>query len=147
MGRKHTGTGKYIYFCIASLIFLSSISCVTTYKIEKENETRAHLLKGQKHLSDGNYGKSLNEYGKALSLSGKGPPGDEALFNMGLVSAHYGNPEKDYKESLGFFKKLIKDYPLSPLVEQAKIWISVLEIIEKTKQVDIEIEKKKKKLD
>jgi hypothetical protein len=39
-----------------------------------------------------------------------------------------------------------KDFPRSPLVEEAKIWVSVLHAFEKAKQVDIEIEEKKKEL-
>ncbi|MCK5188064.1 MAG: SPOR domain-containing protein, partial [Deltaproteobacteria bacterium] len=39
------------------------------------------------------------------------------------------------------------DYPQSTLVEEAKIWVATLEIIEQEKQVDIEIEKKKKELE
>ena len=77
----------------------------------------------------------------------KKPPGDKALFNMGLIYAHYGNPEKDYKKSISFFTKLIKEYSNSALVEQAKIWVGILDAIEKEKQVDIEIEKKKNELE
>jgi hypothetical protein len=41
---------------------------------------------------------------------------------------------------------LIEGYPKSPLVQQAKIWVGVLQVIEKSKQVDIEIEEMKKEL-
>ena len=75
----------------------------------------------------------------------------EALFNMGLIYAHSGNPKKDFEKSIEFFKKLIKDYPESPLIEQSKIWVEVLQkneelnqVIQKLKQVDIEIEEKKR---
>jgi len=47
--------------------------------------------------------------------------------------------------------QLIKDYPESPLVEQSKIWVKVLQkneelnqVIQKLKQVDIEIEERKR---
>jgi hypothetical protein len=74
------------------------------------------------------------------------PPGDEAIFNMGLIYAHYGNPKKDNEKSIFFFRKLLNEHPKSPLVEQAKIWIGVLNVIEKSKQVDLEIEEMKKEL-
>jgi hypothetical protein len=73
-------------------------------------------------------------------------PGDEALMNMGLISAHYANPKRDYKKALGYFMRIEKEFPRSPLVEEAKIWVSVLRAFEKAKQVDIEIEEKKKEL-
>jgi hypothetical protein len=95
----------------------------------------------------GDYKGSLKESQTVLSVVVKKPLGDKVLFNMGLIYAHYGNPEKDYKKSTGFFTKLIKEYPKSSLVEQAKIWAGVLEGIEKEKQVDIEIEKKKNELE
>ena len=87
------------------------------------------------------------DYKKTLSRNGRSIEGDEVLFNMGLLSANIENPEKDFKKSHDFFSKLIKEYPQSPLVEQANIWLGVLNIIEKSKQVDIEIEKKKKALE
>lgn len=146
MGRKHIRAGKYIYLCIASLIFLLFIGCATLEEIKKRQSIHEHLSRSQKLLAQGDYEGSLKENQKVLSLSAKSPLGDDALFNMGLIYAHYRNPEKDYKKSLSYFAKLLNEYPQSPLVEQAKIWLGVLNVIEKTKQVDIEIEKKKKEL-
>jgi len=144
LGRKHVRARKYIYFCITSLIFLSFFSCTTFKENQRERSANDHLILSQELLTGGDYEKALKENQKVLSLSAKRPPGDAALFNMGLIYAHDSNPKKDYKKSLGFFTKLIKEFPQSPLVEQAKIWVSVLDVIEKSKQVDIEIEKKKK---
>ena len=58
--------------------------------------------------------------------------------------AHYANPKKDYQKARGCFTRMAKEYPRSPLVEEAKIWTSVLESMEKSKRVDIEIEEMKK---
>lgn len=146
MGRERIRTWKHLCLCIASLIFLLFGGCATLQEMEKERDAREYIVRGQDLLAHGDYEGSLKENQKALSLSGKNPPGDEALFNMGLIYSHYGYSKKDYKKSLGLFRRLVKDYPQSRLVEQAKIWIGVLEIIEKTKQVDIEIEEKKKEL-
>lgn len=59
--------------------------------------------------------------------------------------------KKDYEKSLLFFNKIISDYPQSPLVEEAKLWVRVLrengklrEVIEKFKEVDIAVEEKKR---
>jgi outer membrane protein assembly factor BamD (BamD/ComL family) len=97
-------------------------------------------------LSRGDYQGALKENKKVLSLNNSSSPADQALFNIGLIYAHYGNPDKDYLESIHYFEKLIQKHPESPLVEQAKIWVNVLNIIEKVKQVDIEIDKKKREL-
>ena len=161
MGRKQNRAGKYILFCITGLILLSLSSCLHSerMKIEtEEKEAHPYLLTSQALMAQGNYESALNENQKILSLPSDVEPKDEALFNMGLIYAHPGNPKRDYGKSLGFFKKLVKDYPHSPLVEQAKAWIGVLEenaklnqtieklnqMIEKSKQIDLEIEEKKR---
>ena len=159
MGRKQTTERKYIYFFTTSLLILNLLSCtslkeekrveenvVKQTKVEEQKEVFAHLILAKKLLSQGEYDGSLRENQKVLSLSGNNPPGDAALFNTGLIYSHYGNLKKDYKRSLEFFQKLLVDYPQSPLIEQAKIWIGVLQVIEESKKVDIEIEQKKKEL-
>ena len=189
MGRKRTGARKHLYFCIANLIFLTSLGCATSEKtierIEVEVATLkpseegvqakpvaserpklmeptptelipvgAHVpvLRAKKLFSQGDYEGSLKENEKALSLSNGKPPADEALFNMGLIYVHFANPRKDYGKALGFLKRLMKEYPQSPWTEEAKVWVAVLqeneklsEMIEKSKQVDIEIEEMKRK--
>jgi tetratricopeptide (TPR) repeat protein len=175
MGRKQNRAGKYIHLHIACIIFLSLFGCVHFEKIKteiEEREARQYLLNNHKLIAQGDYEGALNENQKVLSLSAGTHLVDGALFNMGLIYVHPGNPKKDYGKSLGFFKKLIKDYPQSPLVEQAKAWIGVLEenaklnqateklnqtteklnqtieklnqTIEKSKQIDLEIEEKKR---
>ena len=127
-------------------------------KVEDTAEARESLLRGQKLLAQGNYEGALRENQKTLSLSGENPPGDEALFNMGLIYAHAKNPRKDYEKSIFFFKRLMKDYPQSSWAEPAKAWTGMVQeieklnqtiqqlnqVIEKSKRVDIEIEEKKR---
>jgi TolA-binding protein len=102
-----------------------------------------HVVKSQLFLKKRKFKRALSENQKAIKLIDNVSPGDEALFNIGLIYAHSENPDKDYKKSIIFFRKLIKKYPQSTLSEQAKIWIGVLDVIEKSKQIDIEIEQKK----
>lgn len=140
MGKKRTRERKYICFCIANLIFLFLINCATIKETREQAEARKYLICGQTLLTCGDYEGSLIENQKVLSLSTHMSPEDEALFNMGLIYAHFGNPRKDYAKSLNFFIKILNDYPKSPLVEQAKIWVGVLHENEKLNQV---IEKSK----
>jgi tetratricopeptide (TPR) repeat protein len=105
-----------------------------------------HLLQSQKLFSEGKYQEVIEENRVLLEMPGKSIFRDRALFNMGLVYAHHENPDKDYAKSLSYFTQLINEYPDSPLAVQAAIWQNVLNIIEKAKQVDIEIEQKKKEL-
>jgi tetratricopeptide (TPR) repeat protein len=120
-------------------------------KVEQRAETYETLLRAQRLLAQGDFEGSLVENQKVLSSAGHKPPEDEALFNLGLIYAHSGNPKRDYSKSLDFFRRLLKDHPRSPLLEQAKVWIAVLQeneklnqVIEKSKQVDLEIEEKKR---
>jgi outer membrane protein assembly factor BamD (BamD/ComL family) len=128
-------------------------------KEKKERiEIRDLVPRGQKLLSQGDYEGFIKENEKVLSLPGNKPLKDEALFNLGLVYAHSGSPKKDYGKSAGYFKRLLKDHPQSPFSEQAKMWLEVLqeteklnetitklnEMIEKSKQIDIEIEERKR---
>jgi TolA-binding protein len=109
-------------------------------------------LRGQTLLSQRNYDGALSEFQKVLSLPLDKPSKDEALFNIGLVYAHFGNPQRDVEKSLEFFKRLINHYPKSSLAEQAKMWVGILEeneklnqVIRRMKQADIEIEEMRRK--
>jgi len=142
------------------MIFVSLAGCAILKEMKAKRETHEYLTMAQKLLDQGDYEGSLKENQKVLSLYGNGPPGDEALFNMGLIYAHYEYPKRDYKKSLDLFKRLLKVFPQSPLIGQAKIWIGLLQenerlnieieelkkTIKKSKQVDIEIDEKKKEL-
>jgi tetratricopeptide (TPR) repeat protein len=118
---------------------------------EESEEGQEHLLRSQKLLAQGNYEGAVGENQKVLALSDAKSSKDEALFNLGVIYAHPGNPQKDIQKSLEYFKRLIKNYPRSSFVEQANTWVGVLEeneqlnhIIEKLKQVDIDIEEMKR---
>ena len=120
-------------------------------KLDDFWEGRELQIRSQRLLAVGDYERCINENQRVLSVSHTRSIRDQALFNLGLVYAHSGNPKKDFEKSLDFFKRLISDYPKSPLVEQAKIWVSILQehqelnqVIQKLKQVDIEIEERKR---
>ena len=119
--------------------------------IVDREETRSPSPRYQGLLARGDYEGALAENQRVLALSNRQPPGDEALFNIGLIYAHSGNPKKDFRKALDSFRKMMTDYPKSPLFEQARIWAGVLQenerlsqVIEKSRQVDMEIEERKR---
>ena len=114
--------------------------------IEQERNAYFSCMRSKELIRKNGLHKSLEEYQKILSRFPDRPPGDEALFNIGLIYIHNDNPKKKYKASLQMFKKLVHDFPQSDYIEEARIWIGLLEVIEKSKQADIEIEEKKKEL-
>jgi outer membrane protein assembly factor BamD (BamD/ComL family) len=127
-------------------IWTGVLKDVEKLKMDDPVITREHMLRSQQLLAQGNYKEALKEIRNILADSSKKTYTDMALFYAGLVYAHYGNPDKDYNKSLAYFEQLIKEYPQSHFLEQARTMIGLLNIIEKAKQVDIEIEQKKKEL-
>jgi tetratricopeptide (TPR) repeat protein len=103
-----------------------------------------YLLVAQSLLTKGDFEGSLRENQRVLVLAKEQSPADTATFNMGLIYAHPKNPKKDNKRAIGFFNRVIKGFPESPWAEQARIWAGVLDDVEKLKQVDLEIEEKKR---
>lgn len=76
-------------------------------------------------FNEGNYEGAIKENQRLLAEKKAAP--DVALFNIGVISAYSSNPKKDYLRALNSFKTLALQFPQSPLTEQAKIWIQVIE--------------------
>lgn len=127
MGRERSRTGKHLYLFIAGMIFMSVSGCAMLKEMVAKDQARTYLVTAQKLLAQGDYEESLKINQRVLSLSGNVPPADEALFNMGLIHAHYGYAGRDYQKSLAHFKKLVQVFPQSPFAEHAKIWICILQ--------------------
>ncbi len=145
MGRERRGTRQYLYFCIAGLIMTVLASCAPVgYRLVKDDDAR--LLRAQQLLAQGDFAGALRENRKVLALFPQSYPGDEALFNMGLINIHYANPKKDIGRALACFTRLEQEFPGSSRMEEAKTWISILQTMEKARQIDDEIEAKKREL-
>ncbi len=142
MGGKREGTRQYVYLCVACLIVLGAASCAPFRSVFPEQDRCTPLQQVQTLIARGDFEAAVRKSQDALSNGS--PCADTALFDLGLLYAHYANPKKDYKKSLENFSRLVKEYPGSPLAEEAKIWVSVLETMEKTKRVDIELDEMKK---
>jgi tetratricopeptide (TPR) repeat protein len=169
MGGKPSGARQYVYLCTSLVIWLGGCGLfgkgpellpptappepavppkpeivVESREVRERREANEHLQLAQVLLAKGDYEGSLRESRTVLALVKDESPSDAAVFNMGLVYANPKNPRKDNKQAMGFFNRVIKSYPDSPWVEQAKIWVGVLDGVEKLKQVDIDIEEKKR---
>jgi hypothetical protein len=113
-------------------------------EVRGTSEADGHLQAAQQLLAKGDYEASLREANKVVLVAKENTPSDAAVFYMGLIHAHPNNAKKDNKKAIGFFTRVVKSYPESPWAEQAKIWIGVLDGLEKLKQVDLEIEERKR---
>ncbi len=160
MGRKRNRKWKCFYLCIAGLIAVSIAGCAALKQMQTSMSAREHLAAARTLFDQGDYEASLRENQKVISLGDNSPPEDEALFNAGVIYAHYGYHKRDYHKSLEYLKRLVRNFPESPYTGQAKILIGILQdnerskreiealnkTIKKSKQVDIEIDEKKKGL-
>lgn len=144
MGRKQTGKGKYLYFCLACLMALTA--CATVDGVLQKRKADAHVQAGRSLMEKRDFQAALKEFGLAVALSPGVTPADEALYWSALVFVHYDNPKKDYAAALKTFQSIVKKYPRSHYAEEAKIWVGVLGVIEKSTEVDIEIEQKTREL-
>ena len=135
MGGKRTRKRKSLCLCFAGLMFLPLLSCATSEGVRERNEAHEFLCPSQELLAQGDYERSLIENQYVLSLPEGRSCRDEALFNMGLIYAHFGNPERDFRKSMSYFEKLVQDYPESSFAEQAKIWVATLQEIDELQGV------------
>jgi hypothetical protein len=172
MGGKSSRARKLLYFCVAPLTLVYGCSVgkqsltptvivqppepppaeeaprvieVIVPREERDRQQAQEYLVHARHLlAKGDFDGSMRENQRVLGLTKDHSPSDLATFNLGLIYAHPKNPKKDNKRAIGFFNRVIKGFPESALVEQAKIWVGVLDGVEKLKQVDLEIEEKKR---
>jgi tetratricopeptide (TPR) repeat protein len=191
MGRKRVGTRKYLFGSFAILTCIAFIGCasnkqqpvdeplmqleieplqpavrqVQPKKEQQRDESKEHLLEGQQFLAMGQYDASIKENLKVLSIAPNGPPGDEAMFTIGLIYANPKYQKKDYGKAVTSLTKIIKEYPQSHWSGHAKILLDIIQeneklkrisaeanqdneklksIIEQSKKVDLEVEEKKR---
>jgi outer membrane protein assembly factor BamD (BamD/ComL family) len=158
MGGKRGWAWKHVPIYLASLIACAVFACASSGALvtssassdapvtRPEPEGVSYLQLVQSLMRQGDFDGALKESQSTLADSPKDPPGDEALFYMGLIYAHHGNPKKDYQKARVLFMRVIKEFPQSTRAEESNIWIGVLDSIEKAKQVDMRIEEKKKEI-
>jgi hypothetical protein len=152
MGTERRKPRKHVYVSLACVMLFMASACSPDRHIElfsspTTTRTDCRHLKGvSSYIKRGDFEGAAKASQDIYDRSPNMPPGDEALMNMGLISIHYANPKKDYQKALGYFLRLEREFPTSPLVEEAKTWAGVIQAFEKSRQVDIEIEQKKKEL-
>jgi len=171
MGRKRAGTGKYLFCFIAILTCCILIGCVSTKKQHEErdfdmtvepmqtsigksqpkkenmrDESKEHMNQAKRLLANGQHDASLREYMKVLSIAPNGPPGDEAMFNIGLIYAYPKFQKRDYGKAVTSLNKVIKEYPQSNWSGQAKILLDIIQENERMKRVSSEASQENEKL-
>jgi hypothetical protein len=114
---------------------------------------RQALKEAESKMGKGEYETSAQETLRVLKEYPEAH-GDQALFQMGLLYADPGNPNMDYGKSIGYFERVIREFPLSEKKEEARIWLLTLRIKEeesaqlrkKVKVLEQDTEGKEKKV-
>lgn len=152
MGRERTGKRKYLYCIFAGLIVSITFGCASIPAPAPapvavfDDEFSMDLRNAADLYAQGDFEGSLKINQGILSRSGRKSPGDQAVFNIGLIYASQNYSRKDYKKSRAMFLKVVREYPQSSLTAQSRTWVDVLSVIEKSKEADMEVEQTKKKL-
>lgn len=133
MGRESGRAGKHLCVCLALLVVLSS-GCSLLRDWREQRQIRDSMLQGHSLFVDGDYDGAFAKYREALVLAGDHPPGDAAVYNIGLIYAHPSNPKRDHRKAIEAFSKVIGDYAQSTWAEQARMWVGLLQQVENSKQ-------------
>jgi len=153
MGGKSHGARQLIRLRFAEIIILlvALAGCSLFRPPPEDDPARQALARAKRLLTQQDYDGAAKENQRAITLVANKPPADEAIFYLGVIAANVANPKRDNRLATGYFNRVVREYPQSPWVDQAKAWVGVLqandklaETLEKSKQVDIEIEEKRR---
>ncbi len=159
MGGKQSKMWKYFHFCFTLIVvFTFGSGCAVLREMGPGGVARRHLDEAERRLAKKDYEGALSESQTALSQTSNPHLRQKALFQMAIVYSHQGSHHKDYNKAVRLFRTLSESKPQSPFALYAEMWLSLREanttltdqnrklkqILEKIKQVDIEIEQKRR---
>ena len=167
MGDKRERTRQYFYISVAGLVIVFLAGCSVIAGLQGKQETNEAMGLARRYLEKGDYDAAERENIRIISTCANMYPADEAFLNLGLIYAHPGNPKRDPDKAAASFKNLLTFFPESRFAGQAKILLGVVyryekmtqenerlekEVqelkasIKKAKQIDLELDMKKKEL-
>lgn len=139
------------------------------------NPTDEYFLKSDQFFAEGNYREALRRTRRILKEASDPAVEEEALFRIAVILSYGDNPDRDYKEAADFSRNFLKQYPgsrrtlavksiLSLILEvrRGEAEISTLkgynsiqeekilrlqEDLLKIKEIDVQLEEQKKKLE
>lgn len=126
MGGEHSRSGKHLllYLAIGLSFTLAFAGCshVRSWQgWEQLKRTDRLLQEGDHEAALAQTKDVLRDYYEDL--------GDRALFQMGLLYAYPGNPAPSHEKSFAAFQRLEREFPNSPLRNQAAVYVSILEYV------------------
>lgn len=99
--------------------------CIVTDKLAKDKILieASPIDLGRSMMQKGDYEGALDLFSGILRSHPKKSPGDRALFEMGILFAYPDNPKRSISKASGYFKRLIRDFPESPMRGEVLAWI------------------------
>jgi len=135
MGRKHSRQRQHFFLYIACWLSLSLVGAGCTL-LHKPGEEEKLLLQAEFSSDNSDFTKFVADWREILERF-PNTRGDQALYVMGMAYAFPKNPDANYETSMNLFKTLIREYPESVFINQAKIWTHILDnSIKKEKEID-----------
>ena len=136
MGTKQTRRRKYLFLHLACLGLLPFVifGCL---HFSKNLQGQQLLEEGMDQMVSHRYEASM---AKNLTVLNDFPDSlaDQALFQIGLLYAHPGNPNQNYEKSLGSFNKISSEFSESRLRHQAQLWVVFIrDVIDKERKIGI----------
>ena len=122
IGSLHLGQG--LYGAVAVILCFGLVGCAKIGEIARGPDSEQVDYRRLVHTPT-NFDVALKENQAAQAQTKIAA--DVALFNTGVILAHPSNPKKDYSRAVVSFRALVAEHPQSPLVEQSKTWIQVIE--------------------
>lgn len=134
MGRKRARTGKLILFYIAWGVTVSLAGCASLSSLHQKVKAKEHLNKAERFLQENNFELALRENEKAQALCSGKERCARVLYNKGQILIDAENPNRSYRSAKKGFSRLVQEYPHSPLEEEARNWIQLLDTIVEKEQ-------------
>ena len=136
MGTKQTRRRKYFFLHLTCLGLLPFVifGCL---HFSKKLQGQQLLDEGMDQMVSRQYEASM---AKNLTVLNSFPPSlaDQALFQIGLLYAHPGNPNQNYEKSLESFNKISSEFSESRLRHQAQLWVVFIrDVIDKERKIGI----------
>ncbi|MBI4766232.1 MAG: L,D-transpeptidase family protein [Deltaproteobacteria bacterium] len=120
MAKKQIRIGGPLPIFLACLIITSLLIDGCSH-FNKGFQAESTFKEANDLFNQGSYQASLSKYEQIIDKYPRA--GDRVLFEMGIIYAHPGNEQKDYRKSLECFQKLIKDYPGSVYRKDSEMMI------------------------
>lgn len=159
MGGEQSRLWQQLYFFLAVVAMVAlGPGCTSLQPPEPEAVAKQHLEEAERRIAKKDYEKALSESQAALSQASDPGLRQRALFQMAVVYSQQDSQYRDFKKAASLFTTLSKSNPQSPFAIYAEMWLSLREnnitladenrklkqILEKIKEVDIEIERKRR---